>query len=107
MPTVLRIEGNLQWTCRRATGGNWVAACDPLKLTLQAETWGQLMEDIAYTLEAMFKDLLSSHDLERFLEDRGWALIGTIPTRQEEVRFDVPFFPMMMGAHGSQGQLHQ
>ena len=53
MPNVLHINGNVQWRCLRAKGGNWVAECEPLKLTLQAETWGEMMEDIAYTLDAM------------------------------------------------------
>ena len=107
MATVVRINGRVDWQCFRANGGNWVAVCEPLKLTLQAETWGNLMEDIALTLDALLKDLLSSNELDRFLRERGWAIVGSIPNRRQHVRFDLPFFAAMMGAHGSQTNLHQ
>lgn len=107
MARLLRIDANLPWQCRQAKGGNWVAACDPLMLTLQAETWAELMEDIALTLDAMFRDLLSTNELERFLRDHGWSVSGTIPNRQEEVRFDVPFFPAIVREYGSPRQLYQ
>ena len=107
MQSLLRIDANLQWKCLQGPGGNWVAACEPLKLTVQAETWAELMEDIALTLDAMFRDLLITDELRRFLREHGWTLIGTIPNRPEEARFDVPFFPAMMGSHGSQRELHQ
>jgi len=103
---LIRVDAKVQWKCLQGKGGNWVGVCDPLKLTVQAETWAELMEDISLTLDAMLKDLLSSNELERFLKDRGWTLTGAIPTRPEGVRFDVPFFPAMMGNDPSQ-QLHQ
>ena len=107
MATLLRIDGRVDWRCLQGKGGNWVAVCDPLKLTVQAETWANLMEDIALTLDAVFKDLLISNELTKFLRDHGWALSGTIPNRPEDVQFDVPFFAAMTGAHGSQRELHQ
>lgn len=87
-------------------GGNWVAVCDPLKLTVQAATWAELMEDIGLTLNALLQDLFESDELERFLHDQGWKLFRAIPSRPDEVRFDVPFFAAMMG-HGAARQLHQ
>ena len=71
--------------------------CEPLQLTVQSETWADLMEDIGHTLDALFKDLLRSNELNRFLRDRGWAPLGPVPSGPEDVRFDVPFFPAMMG----------
>jgi hypothetical protein len=65
------------------------------------------MEDVAFTLDAILRDLLSSNELERFLQDRGWKISGAIPNRQEDVRFDVPFLPAVVGAHASQTELHQ
>jgi hypothetical protein len=81
---------------RRASGGNWVGLCEPLKLTVQAETWADLMEDIGLTLDALMRDLLESNELQRLLNDRGWKLYRPIPNRQDEVRFDVRFFAAMM-----------
>lgn len=95
--TVIRIVGgNVACQCFQAKGGNWVAVCEPLKLTVQAETWAALMEDFGLTLNAVLRDLLSSNELEKFLQDRGWQLSGAIPARPENVRFDVPFIPAMM-----------
>ena len=89
--TVVKIEGEREWKGFRAKGGNWVATCEPLGLTIQSETWATLMEDIAHTLNAMFRDLLKSGELERFLHDRGWRSVGRIPPRPADVWFDVPF----------------
>ena len=112
MPTLaqelVRIDANLQWRNTIGAGGNYVAVCDPLKLTLQAETWGELMEDTADVLNAIFKDLMSSHELETFLRDHGWSVVsGYLPAHEERenVRFDVPFFfaPLAAAqAHGSE-----
>jgi predicted RNase H-like HicB family nuclease len=104
---VVRIQGKVECKIIKAKGGNWVAICDPLKLTLQAETWANLMEDIALTLDAMFKDLLSSNELNKFMREHRWKLIESIPAHQTDIRFDLPFVPVMMGSRDSQRMLHQ
>ncbi len=88
---VVKIEGNVEWRSFRAQGGNWVAICDPLGLTIQSETWATLMEDIAQTLNAMLKDLLETRELEQFLRHRGWRPMGPVPSRPADVWFDIPF----------------
>jgi hypothetical protein len=98
--TVVRIKGNVQWQTHRAKGGNWVGICNPLKLTVQSDTWASLMEDIAFTLDAVLKDLLSTNEFHKFMRDQGWRLIGSIPSRKENMRFDLPFYPVAL--HGSQ-----
>ena len=104
---LLRIQANLRWDVTQGKGGAWVGICQPLQLTVQAETWIELMETIGETLDAVLKDLLASNELPRFLKDRGWQAMGPMPNRPEDVRFDVPFFPAMMGANGSAAELHQ
>lgn len=101
---IVRVAANVQWKCRQGNGGNWVGICDALKLTVQAETWADLMEDIGHTLDALLKDLLSADELNRFLRDRGWVVLGAIPKHLEEVRFDVPFIPALM-ANGPEREL--
>ena len=100
------VNANVQWQILQAKGGNWVGICDPLKLTVQAETWADLMEDIGQTLNALLLDLLSANELPRFLSEHGWQLVGPMPDRPVEVRFDVPFFPAMM-ANGPARELRQ
>ena len=104
--TIVHIEANVPWKTLRAKGGNWVATCDPLKLTVQAATFAELMEDIGLTLNALLKDLLNSNELERFLSEQGWRPLGKIPSRPAGVRFDVPFCPAMI-SNGPATELRQ
>ncbi len=64
---IVKIEGETDWKSFRAKGGNWVAVCDSLGLTVQSETWATLMDDIAHTLNAMFRDLRERKNLEKSL----------------------------------------
>lgn len=101
------MDANVQWKCFQAkNGGNWVGVCEPLKLTIQSETWAALMEDIGLTLNDVLHDLLQTRELDRFLSDHGWRLAGTIPVHHEGVRFDVPFIPALM-SHGNARSVHQ
>jgi predicted RNase H-like HicB family nuclease len=106
-PVRVRVKGQVPWGILQAKGGNWVAICEPLKITLQAETWANLMEDIAFALDAMFKELLSSNELNRFMKDHGWKLIDQIPRYRADLRFDLPFIPAIINPHGSERSLRQ
>ncbi len=90
---IVKIIGKVVWKCFRAKGGNWVAICDPLALTIQSDTWANLTEDIAQALNALFGDLLKSRELEQFLSDRGWRVEGRLPAKPAGVWFDLPFVP--------------
>lgn len=91
---IVRIQANLPWHCSFGKSGNWVAVCEPMKLTVQSHTWSELVEDISDALDLTFKDLLESGELTSFLQDRGWALLGTLPRTRKNVKFDVPFMPI-------------
>ena len=97
---LVRINGNVPWNVLQGKGGNWVAICEPLKLTLQAETFSELAEEIAITLNATLTDLMASNELPKFLQDHGWQLVGPMPSVPQEVRFDVPF-SLIAENHGS------
>ena len=58
---IIRIDGNVQWKVIRTSNDNWVAACDPLRITLQSKTWAELMEDMALSIDAIFKEMLKSN----------------------------------------------
>lgn len=91
----VQVEANVQWkSIRTADGAHWVATCDPLSLTVQSESFAELMEDIALTLDAMLRDLLSTNELDAFLKNNGWQLLSqnvALASQAEDVRFDVPF----------------
>jgi hypothetical protein len=107
--TVIRINAQVPLECK-PSGSHWIAKCDPLKLTLQAETYGELMEDFALTLDAMMRDLFESGELDRFMRQHGWTFVGTglLPAQPlKDVRFDVPFIPALMAPNGSERIVHQ
>ena len=89
------VHVNAEIPCRvsRADADHWVGICDALNLTVESETWAELMEDVALTLDATFRDLLAGNELDPFLQDRGWT--AHVPADAEAVRFDVPFIPAL------------
>jgi hypothetical protein len=103
---IIRVQANVPWQVS-PTSNAWIGTCEPLKLTVEADTWGELMETIAETLDAVLSDLMTSNELPLFLQTHGWALVTPLPAKREDVKFDVPFIPAMMGANGPQGNVHQ
>jgi|ERR1035437_2077567 hypothetical protein len=104
---IIRVQGNLVWQCLQAATGDWIAVCDALNLTLQSDTFADLMEDINLTLNSMFKDLLTTNELDRFFREHGWQVRQTIPRDHTQIKFDMPFFTAMMGSRDAQANLHQ
>jgi hypothetical protein len=107
--TLIRINGQVPWRCFSTASGNWVGICDPLKLTLQAETWSELMEEMGITLDAFLKELFATNDFDRFMRENGWNVIGPIPRREEveHLRFDLPFVPVVAGSYDTSRGVHQ
>lgn len=94
------------WNVQKA-GDCWVGECDALGLTVESATWAELMEDIAAVLDAMFHDLWSTGDLERFLRDRKLTAYGLAsepeapPLHTGNPVFDIPFLPALNASEGS------
>lgn len=102
----VQVQGNVQWQVH-PSGNAWIAICQPLRLTVEAETYGHLMEAISDTLDAVLADLMKSNELPKFLQSHGWTLMTPLPAKPEDVRFDVPFIPSMMDANGPARVVHQ
>ena len=100
---VIRVDANIAWQWRIALGGNYVAVCDPLKITLQSPTWPELMEDISNTLDALLKDLIECNEFEQFMHEHGWKSAAPIPPRQTDMRFEVPFSILPYAQAGMNG----
>ena len=88
---VVRIDGTAEWKVSRTSSGQVLGVCDTLGLTVESDTWANLMEDIGQTLNAMLHDLHRSGDLERFLYDREWRPQLRPTDTPEDAWFDVPF----------------
>ena len=104
-PVLVKIESQIPWRVIRSTSGYWVGVCEPLKLTAQAETWIDLVNDIAWAMESVFEDLLETNDLETFLRERGWSA-PQLPTvvQSPQVKFDIPFLPQLASPGNDQAQ---
>jgi len=101
--TLVRINGQVPWRCCLSREGNWIGVCDPLKLTLQAETWSELVEEMGITLNSLLRELYSTNDFDRFMRENGWNVIGPVPAHEqaEHLSFDLPFVPMVTGPYDS------
>lgn len=93
----VQIEANLVWKVwRDPASGWWVGACDPLRLTAEGETYGELMVDIDGVLQGLFRHLVIEDNVQEFLRATGWKqklTLSKIPEQAnlEDLRFDVPF----------------
>jgi predicted RNase H-like HicB family nuclease len=98
----IQIKANLTWAAERTQRNTWVAACDPVGLTLEADTPAELESLIIEGQQLLFEDLFRDGELEQFLRERGWALNGPLPVSvpQGGLQFDVPFEVKPMTANG-------
>lgn len=101
--SLVHVEANISFRAYRNQDGVWVAVSDPLGLTVEADSWGELFHGINETMNLMLRDLLSRGKLPSFLRARGWTLLqprSVKPTSR--VRFEVPFgvIPVAQNEHG-------
>ena len=90
----LSIEGRVEWKYfRDVASGYWIAVCEPLKQTVSAQTWAELNESIAETLDLLIRELTEKNELESFLRTHGWTIASQqeVPRSARNVRFDVPW----------------
>ena len=103
----VEIQAKLQWQYYRdESSKRWIAVCDPLKVTIEADTHAELIENIEDGLNLLFRSLLRDNELEQFLRMRGWSIDAELPSMNEEVRFDVPIELIARQANGLQTGVH-
>jgi len=88
----VRIEARIAWKyCQDPKSSLWVGVCEPLALTVQAETHEELMGLMRGSVDDLFQDLLNDGELPQFMRERGWSA-QSIPTKPPEdfVSFDLP-----------------
>ena len=105
---VIKVKGAIPWSVKETVEGPWVAVCDSLGLTVQSDTWADLMDDIGSTLELMFADLLEEGQLDQFFQQRGWTRQTQYEVEpeatSENFRFDIPFIPTL-ASHDVESQM--
>ena len=92
MAQIVRIDGRVDWQITRDPKSNeYIAACQALKITAQADTWVELCETIAEIQDELFKTLLKEGALPQFLTKHGWqAVLPMFPIQATNIRFDIP-----------------
>jgi len=103
----VEINATLQWVFFKDDASQrWIAVCDPLGLTIEAETHTELRENIEDGLNLLFLDLVRENEFEGYLRQRGWSVTGRHPAAGEKVRFDVPFELVSKGRRDSENRIH-
>ncbi len=90
--TIVRIAGKIPWRyCHSSDTDKYIAVCDVLGLTIQAENYPELLEGMGEAVDETFRELLNTNDLENFLTERGWKSISPLPkTKSKRVSFEIP-----------------
>lgn len=98
---IIQIETNfdVSWARRRNENGVWIAWCDLLGLTVEADNHDELVSLISEAIAILFEDLLESGDFDNFLKSKGWRSTGPIVHQPgQRVRFDLPWTMFTNGA---------
>ena len=90
--TLIRINTQVPWQIARdPKSDRWVAVCQPLAITAEAETWDKLASLLAEEVNELLLDLLKEGELPTFFKERGWQSLTPLPLKVHEgLRFDVP-----------------
>ncbi|MFH1043515.1 MAG: hypothetical protein V1796_00260 [Pseudomonadota bacterium] len=90
---IVQGKAQLQWRAERGISSDcWVGICDPMGLTIEANSLDELYGLIDETMQLVLTDILRDNELDQFLLERGWR-VQNMPTvtRPEDVRFNVPW----------------
>jgi hypothetical protein len=90
----IHIDANLEWQLERTRRGRILAICEPLGLTLEADSQEEALSLINEGLHYFFLDHLAEGTLQKFLMSKGWKVTTPLPPNYDPgdaVTFDVPF----------------
>jgi len=107
---IIQVNGKVQWQFRQLASGEFIAHCQPLKITLESGNWSELLEDMTLAMDGVLKEMASTNELDRFLHDHGWTLMQQVPVHVSNVQFQIPFELLAQNTkHGrhSKASLHQ
>lgn len=93
MNVVVKLEANIQWHTRPSTtSARWIGVCEPMNLSMEAETLDELHSVIEETMQLVLTDLLRENELQEYLEEHGWRASNLdSATVNDDVAFDVPW----------------
>lgn len=94
MRTVVTIQANIPWhAVPSSTSKRWIGVCQPMNLTIEADSLDELHSIIGETMQLTLLDLLQDDELDGFLRTHGWAASNLPQGRRtgEDVAFNVPW----------------
>lgn len=93
---IVRIDGYVEWRIQPADGGCCVGICDSLNLTLQTDTWPEMVTEAADATKWLLSELCEGGELDQFLSDRGWKAHGQ---PRPGTAFDIPICVVAADQH--------
>ena len=91
MATAININAQLVWKTYKTPSGHWVAECDAVNLSMQAETLDEMYSLIGEGLSRLFSDLIADNELDQFLKERGWKSETMIDKGEGGPRVRIPW----------------
>jgi predicted RNase H-like HicB family nuclease len=86
------VAAGVVWrVARDPHSGEYIGFCDVLNLNAVGDTWEDFQACANEAIEVLFRDLYRENEVEDFLRERGWKLVGEMPKSRRAPRFDVPF----------------
>lgn len=102
----IQVKSRVQWQVSKADRGTgYVAVCEPLALTLEADSLDDLESIIGEALQLLFTDLFLDNEFHDFLMARGWRA-KDIPEDDGDIEFQVPWQLLMNLGHDSTQSLN-
>lgn len=112
MRPAFQLNAQVQWAVTRDDASKrWVAICDPMGITVEADSHTELRENITEAMNLILANLLRSGELDHFLRARGWQAQPMIEHVGEGIGdtpfFDVPIELIAHRANGPSARFHQ
>jgi hypothetical protein len=97
------VQAKVEWRARRSsTSARWIGECEPLNLSMEADSLDELHSLIPEAIHLLMVDLFEDNELDRYLRERGWHAVGMPAGPDGDVEFDVPWYLVAEGARDSQ-----
>ena len=96
----IRVQSEIQWIATASEApGLWVAHCEPLGISLTAESLDEMHSLIDEASQLLFLDLFEDNELDRFLTERGWESSIAPTDKTDDIEFLVPWNMIASGGH--------
>lgn len=72
-----KIRYSIQWHATQPAGsGRWIGVCEPMNLSVEADSRDELHSVIDEAIQLLLTDLFQDNALDRYLHERGWTSHG-------------------------------